>query len=78
MKSTIFMILMMVEFLLYSLPEYKMNVSLWKSEAMKNSSYLTTKEFISFRKIAFAVETILFVAACVIFVLKCLGAISWW
>ena len=76
MKSTIFMILMASKYLFITLPEYKMSVSLWKSEGAK--TILPTKGLLVIGKIGIIVETILFVVACVIFLLKCLGALPWW
>ena len=76
MKSTIFMVLMVLKYLFISLPEYKISVSLWESEAVK--THFPMKGFLVMEKIGFIVETMLFVAACLIFLLKCFGVIPWW
>lgn len=76
MKSTIFTILMIAEYLLMSLPEHKMSGSLWKS--MEEQVLWPTKGLLRMEKIGFIVETVLFGAACFLFLLKCLGAVPWW
>ena len=76
MKSTIFMIVMVLKYLLISLPGYQISVSLWKSEGV--NTHLPAKRLLAMEKAGIIAETILFAAACFIFMLKCFGGLPWW
>jgi len=74
------MIYMVVKYLLSSLPEYKFSVLRLELEEMQGAHvrFPTPKIMEKIGKIVFIVETILFVAACLIFLLKCFRVIPWW
>ena len=76
MKSTIFMILMVAKYLFVSLPEYKMDAA--RVELEMTQGLLSAKKRIIRDKIIIVVKTILFAAACIIFLLKCFGVLPWW
>jgi hypothetical protein len=57
------------------LPMYKMSVD---NLEMKKMQGLPTRKRLVALKVAFIVETIVFTAACLVFLLKCFGALPWW
>ena len=76
MTSTIFIIIVVLEYFMDGLPMYKISVAQLETKRMQD--LLPTKKLLVVAKAFIVVETILFVVACFLFLLKCLGAISWW
>ena len=76
MKSTAFVIIMVAKYFMDSLPMYKIYVA--QLEREREQYLLPTKKRLIMAHVVFIFETILFVAACFIFLLKCLGVIPWW
>ena len=76
MKSTIFVIFMVLQYFMDGLPMYKIHVAQLERERMQD--ILPTKTRLVMARVVIVAETILFVAACFIFLLKCLGVIPWW
>ena len=76
MKSTVFMILVVLEYFMDWLPTYKLDVSQLEREKMQG--LLPEKTHFVMAKVGIVVGTMLFIIACMIFLLKCFGVIPWW
>jgi len=70
------MVIIVARYLLLSLPEYKISVAMWKREGTR--ALYPPKRMLVIGKVVIIGETILFVGACLVFVLKCFGVIPWW
>ena len=70
MATTVFMILMIAAYLFDGYPSHKLG--------MPRFPFMRPKAMPALHKVAFVVETVLFAAACILLLLKCIGVIPWW